>query len=264
MLLHHVSERVRGRVLLVYGKRHHLQQTLWRGWTPWQLAYNQKVAHTENEQAFAAMERDYERHAAHPSQRRHGPRPGYLHDAVCGSALRILETQYVIRPFHLPLPPVSPPVLILRDDDTMIVQSPIVIVCLRAHGLRELLFCICLACIAHAQRASRTSTAAHFAAFDRNGRTLPHSLASQAPYMQLAEEESTRLSTLNPPPHHHLSQLRPHRMFLSPTAHVHMAMDETPRASPDLPQHLVEQDQLQSDSWRCSRCKFRCRFSRMS
>ena len=245
MLLHHVSERVRGRVLLVYGKRHHLQQTLWRGWTPWQLAYNQKVAHTENEQAFAAMERDYERHVK-PILHSVGMALGLGTCMTLFAALLYGFSKPNTLPPPLPpsLPPVSPPVLILRDDDTMIVQSQssLFVFVLMAFVL---LFCICLACIAHAQRASRSQLLPISQPLTATVGPYLHSLASQAPYMQLAEEdEHSPLNTQSSPAPPPVTIATSPHVPIS-TAHVHMAMDETPRASPDLPQHLVEQDQLQ-------------------
>ena len=62
-MIDYVSDVVRNRLLIMYGKRHHLQRTLWRGWAPWRVIETQiPPVLSQEEEALAAMRQEYDKH----------------------------------------------------------------------------------------------------------------------------------------------------------------------------------------------------------
>jgi hypothetical protein len=149
-MIDHVSDVVRSRLLVIYGKRHHLQRTLWRGWAPWlSLQPQVKAIMSQEEEALAAMRVEYDRHVK--------PILNSVGTALCLGSCMTLLALFLLNhavadesppPMPPSLPPSSPPTLILRKDTVIIHSQPSSIISfLTTALLLLLLLCLCLACI---------------------------------------------------------------------------------------------------------------------
>ena len=196
-----VSERVRGELLLFYGKKQNERRALYHGWAPWLRLHRWVEAQKDPEPSLASVRAAYKAY-------RLGVKPilNTVGTALClGTSMSLLALfllSHAVAPESPPPmppfpPPASPPVLVLRDDSITIhphsipipvhptSNSPTLVAAVAISLL--LLLCICCMC-GRASSASSTS------------------LASLV-YVPLAEDASYSLGLPSPPWAHSHAQL---------------------------------------------------------